>query len=564
VAAAAPAAAQQQPIDIPAEATGLTRNSATFVVPADTATGTYTVSVLRGGHTSQLRMFLDPARPVVESIQILPGPAPAPYMYANRFNVTAFGPTGLNHTTAGSGKDDPNDWAATPINATAPLLKAIEAAAAAAASTHTRQEVFFPAGVYHVDGPIIVPNGVDLRGAGSDLSAICAFDAPSAWYSTPVRDGTGCVLTERVFCLPSPLLADFSYDNASTAPLALIAPDRPGTRWGVHNLTLYVLSMYKNLLWVPGENASASSSSSGGAAAEGEGEGEFRMSGVVIRASAFHCRSSVTACVDLHRSSPWWPGPLNGTYGGQHFSGYQPAIVRLGELVELPSEISPASTRTAGLPARNVVVEDCDIYGSWNIFQGRVQHGTFRSNQLWNGLQCFYVEALETTIEGNICTGSSETAGGNGFNFAQHVFLHNNTVINVRANDREVMTYDAEGVQYFGAPTSINGTVLTAPNCPGILGARFQLPRSEAPGTLPVSNPRGGLLLIAEGPGAGQYRRIVEWGATGDVDTEPCWWRLDRPFGGSFSAEDVAAMRITVTFFQGESIFTDNRFEDTG
>lgn len=157
---------------------------------------------------------------------------------------------------------------------------------------------------------------------------------------------------------------------------------------------------------------------------------------------------------------------------------------------------------------------------------------------------------METTIEHNICSGSSETAGGNGLNFAQHVLFNNNTVLHVRSNDREVMTFDAEGVQYFGPPSALNGTRLTAPNCPGILGARFELPRSEAPGVLPVTNPRGGLVLITDGPGAGQYRRIVNWRASGDVDTEPCWWQLDSPFGGSFAEADLAAMKITVTFFQ--------------
>ena len=143
------------------------------------------------------------------------------------------------------------------------------------------------------------------------------------------------------------------------------------------------------------------------------------------------------------------------------------------------------------------------------------------------------------------------------------VHFHNNTVLHVRNNDREVMTYDAEGVQYFGSVSALNGSLLTAPNCPGILGARFEPPKSEAPSTMPVSNPRGGMVLITDGPGAGQYRRIVDWGATGDIDTDPCWWRLDRPFEGSFEKGDLAQMQIVVTFFQGESIFTNNRFEDT-
>lgn len=506
-------------IEVQAETRTLTRNSATFSIPADVAPGDgYEVALLRSKQESKLRMFLDPTRPSVTSFRVVPATLA---VSKKQFNVTAYGATGLNHTTDQAG--DPNRWNAKPINATAPLLAAMTAAGAAAASTGRPQEVFFPAGVYHVDGPIIVPNGVSLVGAGSDIAAVY-----------------------------------FSYDNASTAPHALIAPDRPGAQWGIHNLTLYVLSLYKNLLWVPGVNVTDTGSSNNVTAQQGA----FHMSGVVIRASAFHCRSSVTACVDTHRASPWWPGPLSEMYGGQNFAGYQPAILRLGGLVELQSK--PPITLTPGLPARNVLVENCDIYGSWHLFQGRIQHGTIRNNQLWNGMMCFYMEALETTIEHNVCSGSSETAGGNGLNFAQHIFFNNNTVLHVRNNDREVMTLDAEGVQYFGSPTALDGSKLTAPNCPGILDARFELPRSEASGVLPVTNPRGGMVIITDGPGAGQYRRIVDWGATGDVDVDPCWWQLDHPFDGQFGESDLASMTVTVTFFQGESIFTQNRFEDTG
>lgn len=307
----ASAVAAPPPIAIQAEAASLSSHSATFKVPSGAIPGDYAVSVSRGGQVSHLNMFLDPSRPSVSSLRIRSRGLPAS---GHRFNVTSFGPTGLNHTSQYY----------LPINATQPVLAAIQAAGAAAARTGVAQEVFFPAGVYHVDGPITVPDGVDLVGEGSDLSAVY-----------------------------------FSYDNASTAPLALLSPQAPEVRWGLHNLTIYVLSLYKNLVWLPGQNASATAAAGG-----------FHMSGCVVRASAFHCRASVTADINPHRASPWWPGPLSDEYGGQNFAGYQPAIFRLGELVELPSPRNPAPVRTRGLPARNVVVENCDIYGAWNVFQG--------------------------------------------------------------------------------------------------------------------------------------------------------------------------------------------------
>jgi hypothetical protein len=49
-----------------------------------------------------------------------------------------------------------------------------------------------------------------------------------------------------------------------------------------------------------------------------------------------------------------------------------------------------------------------------------------------------------------------------------------------------------------------------------------------------------------------------------DPDTQPCWWRIHRPFARPFGADELQAMSMAVTFFQGESIFADNTFEDTG
>ena len=121
-------------------------------------------------------------------------------------------------------------------------------------------------------------------------------------------------------------------------------------------------------------------------------------------------------------------------------------------------------------------------------------------------------------FEDNDVTGVSLVAGGQSFGtgpwggYTHNYLSARNTLRFTWGNDREVMTYDAEGVQYFGSVSALNGSLLTAPNCPGILGARFEPPKSEAPSTMPVSNPRGGMVLITDGPGAGQYRRIVDWG----------------------------------------------------
>ena len=164
-------------------------------------------------------------------------------------------------------------------------------------------------------------------------------------------------------------------------------------------------------------------------------------------------------------------------------------------------------------------------------------------------------------LQGNNATGSSPIAGGNGFNFAQHLYLARNDVRNVRGNDREVMTYDAEGAQYAGPPTLINATHVVSPNCPGRMDSRFD------PTNAFNSAPRGGVIAILDGPGAGLYRRVVGWGATGaptNYDTAPCWWAIDRPFPDALGAANTSAMSMVVTFFAGRSLFVGNTFADTG
>jgi hypothetical protein len=170
--------------------------------------------------------------------------------------------------------------------------------------------------------------------------------------------------------------------------------------------------------------------------------------------------------------------------------------------------------------------------------------------------------ARQTVIEGNNATGSSIIAGGNGLNFAQHVYMARNSIRNVRGNDREVVTYDAEGAQYAGAPLSLNATHVTAPNCPGRMDSRFHDTDNYN------SAPPGGVIAILDGPGAGLHRRIVAWGAEGaptNYDTAPCWWRIDQPFPSSLlSAANHSEITLVVTFFAGRSLFADNVFEDTG
>jgi hypothetical protein len=127
--------------------------------------------------------------------------------------------------------------------------RAIAAAAEKAKQTNRQTEVFMPAGVYFIEGPIVVPDGVVLQGESSSLTAI---------YS--------------------------AYDNASTAPLALFSPTGPGANWEMRNLTVYVLSLYHSVFWVPGRNATSQCAGPVESHTLGNNcNGRFRLSGVVSR-----------------------------------------------------------------------------------------------------------------------------------------------------------------------------------------------------------------------------------------------------------------------------------------
>jgi hypothetical protein len=425
-------------------------------------------------------------------------------------------------------------WAGSSLyyDASGPFRAAIAAAGAAhaASATGADQVVYLPAGQYHIQGGFAIPSGVVVSGAGAGLTALY-----------------------------------LAYDTPETAPLAYFYPETAGGSWGFRDLSIYVLSFFFNVFYIPAANitggfdAGVGAGGDAGASARGAGAsariGErFRAERLVIRADAFHNRNGVGG--DPGSRAAAWSLNANASFGGG--GGYQPAVFRLG-----PATNTTTSKVVGAFGAAvNVRVTDCDVSGSWNLFQGKVEYGVFARNTLYNGGQAFYFIARQTVIEDNNATGSSPISGGNGLNFAQHIYMARNDLRNVRGNDREVMTYDAEGAMYGGPPSAINATHVVAPRCPGRMDSRFD-PTDQF-----NSAPRGGVINIMEGPGAGLSRRIVEWGAvgasTGNYDSAPCWWQIDQPFPAALSAANLTAVNLVVTFFAGRSLYVGNTFSDVG
>lgn len=111
------------------------------------------------------------------------------------------------------------------VNATQPgparnATAAVHAAIAAAEANHGGV-VYFPRGQYFVTGPLLVPNGVVLRGEATDLVSIY-----------------------------------FGEDNEKTAPQAYISGSGPSPQqWGMEGLTLYVTAFANNIVqFQPGTN----------------------------------------------------------------------------------------------------------------------------------------------------------------------------------------------------------------------------------------------------------------------------------------------------------------------
>ena len=127
------------------------------------------------------------------------------------------------------------------------------------------------------------------------------------------------------------------------------------------------------------------------------------------------------------------------------------------------------------------------------------------------------------------------------------------------------MTFDNRGNQYFGpvAGVSADGTNISTFG----RGAGF--------GNGNGYDVRGGALVIMNGTGAGQIRRILDFRLDADLNGTG-WFTIDAPFDVPLSpstspsvpkwptGQQAGNSVISAIPFRGRSIFHRNRFEDTG
>ena len=111
------------------------------------------------------------------------------------------------------------------------------------------------------------------------------------------------------------------------------------------------------------------------------------------------------------------------------------------------------------------------------------------------------------------------------------------------------MTFDGEDNVFYGSALQWNQTHVVTPECPGRPDSRFA-----------DNTAAGSQLLIVDGPGTGQYRRVV---AADMPATGQCSFELDKPFVG-LDDIPISNISIVVAAFTGRNIFDRNTFEDGG
>lgn len=391
-----------------------------------------------------------------------------------------------------------------PIDCTEAVLAAI------AAVNGSGGRVQFGLGRFYLRAPLLLPNGVLLSGAGMGKTALI-----------------------------------FSNMNTTNAPRSLISNAEPG-RFGIQDLDIYVLAFYINVIHI-------SSDTDG-----------VQIERVRLRANAFHCQNSEKGG---SRQAPWSTSSGDNCDG----SGYcpnpwpvhtQPAIMLLG---------------------RNYQISDCDLWATWSVLYSGLtppppgpptsdphasrgpwlnsEFGLITGNTIWNGGNCHWFDSVHMLIyEGNTCTGNSAMAGGNNIatysgDATHHLYLANNVYRQAWGNDRETMTYDDFGSAYYGAFTSIesnsDGTAVL--RTPG--GNRTTIGGKKKNDIVNFDK----AVVVVNGSGAGQYRRLIGWQWANDP-AESSSWHLDRPF--DFPPEKDAL--ISVMTFRGRNIFFQNQHEDSG
>jgi hypothetical protein len=320
------------------------------------------------------------------------------------------------------------------------------------------------------------------------------------------------------------LLAWQYQDLNHSVPALLSAADHttPHQRWGVDDLSITANTYFHAVV-----NVTANTNG-------------FRMRRVNIRANSFFCASTTGVENVTHAHQVAWSE--NSPNGAGRFSHIDPNVVVMN--------------------GRNWEISDSDIYSSWGVLKQPHVHtydpkemggyGLLARNKLWNGkgptVDCD--GAKQWIVEENQITGVSPMSGGNSVATGESAFMHHlywgkNRFQFDWGQDREIMTFDGGGIGYGGAIASVDGT-----------GTVIKTKRLCHPTHIFT----GGCVLILNGTGAGQVRRLIAWSA--DEDGSGCTFTIDAPF--TTKLDPASGQWISAQIFKGASIWEGNQYVDVG
>ena len=164
--------------------------------------------------------------------------------------------------------------------------------------------------------------------------------------------------------------------------------------------------------------------------------------------------------------------------------------------------------------ARNFEVADNYLCSEFQIFDTECEmpgaaFGLIRRNKIWNGAEVYrWCQANQMIFEQNECVSVSNNGGGGDIaNYGEvpsssHLWIAENSIRWTWGSDREVTTFDGGGSGYTGYHDAQHyGT--SADHRPTIVLSTPTLDKD--PSIYP-----GWALFVLDGPGAGQYRRIVQ------------------------------------------------------
>lgn len=390
------------------------------------------------------------------------------------------------------------------VDATAALHSALAAAKQDGGGT-----IYFPRGTYYVSGSFEIPHDTYLKGAGTSLVSLYWAEANRTHH-------------------PSVL---FMGDPTAKVPA--------GLRWGLSDLTLYATAFYYNVIMdgayvceegpLPPWSCTATVDS-------------FTMLRVRMRANAYF-------------------GSVWGAFSHQNRA--RPNV----DFNFTQSQIQGAVMLTGS----NWRVQDNDILATGGVFwsggsnggMGGTRYGLLSRNRVRNGGGSLQMDQWKQVIvEDNVISGASFASGGNNVatyngGYAQHIMLMNNTIEQVWGGDREVITYDNAGGAYFGTLQKVSSSSAAVTTS----GRRIQVNRThmrEGAGAGWIVE--GGALLVLNGSGAGQIRRVVA--APNNSGTQ---WTLDSPLEAMDDEGGQAdGAFVQILPYRGRNIFYRNRLSDVG